>query len=196
MIRRHNLKQVLLAILAAGGGLICYFLAYLFFRHIPALASSQFGFPMTPTVAAAVAAAGVLAVSLSGYRVWKAGGGLQGYHESAFYHDMEINSGGSAMVDLYAHRVTGTAHILSQVFLSGPLGLLRCGTLLAGRIPNSPGLENRLSQTLEILRTANKWQSITEYPNHHEEILYLAQMGLIDFSAAKGVPRIKASPAT
>lgn len=53
-------------------------------------------------------------------------------------------------------------------------------------------METKLSDTLAVLRTANQWQAITDYPERTEEILFLARMGLIDFSAAKGVPRIKA----
>lgn len=194
MIRRYNRNQILLAILGAAGGGICYLLAYLFFRHVPAIAAGQFGFHFKPATFVALAILALAVLTSSGYRRWKTGGGLQGYHESAFYHEMDIRSGGALMVDIYAHRITGSAHVLSQVFLAGPLGLLKCGTLAASRIPYSPKLEERLAETREILRAVNKWQAITEYPDLKTEILYLAQMGLIDFSTAKRTPRIKAQP--
>lgn len=63
---------------------------------------------------------------------------------------------------------------------------------LSNLLPTTAGLEARLLETLAVLRAANKWQPITDYPNHRSEILYLAQIGKIDFSTAKGVPRIKA----
>lgn len=135
-------------------------------------------------------------LTVSGFRSWKAGGGLHGYHESALYHELDLNSGGSMMVDLYAHRVTGTAHLLSQIFMAGPLCLLRAGTLWASRISSESGLEQRLGDTLSMLREINKWQPMTEHPDHSEEILYLARMGKIDFSAIKQIPRIKADRTT
>ncbi len=194
MIRRYNRMQILLAVLAAAGGIVCYFLAYLFFRYIPALAVGQFGFRFKAEAFVALPLLLLGVLTFSGYRRWKAGGGLQGYHDSAFYHEMDIGAGGALMVDLYAHRITGSAHVLSQVFLAGPLGLLRCRTLAASLVPYSQDLEDRLAETREILRAANKWQSITDYPERTIEILYLARMGLIDFSTAKGTPRIKAQP--
>jgi hypothetical protein len=83
--------------------------------------------------------------------------------------------------------------MLTQLFLSGPLLLLRSLTLVSSRIPESPELSNRLQQALELLRAANKWQSLSDYPSHRTEILYLAQMGLIDFSGHSNPPRIKAN---
>lgn len=195
MIARHNRKQLLFALLALSGSAIAYLCAWLFFRWVPPFAAGNFGLRVSSGTAEWIAVACLVAVTVSGYRVWKSGGGLQGYHESALYHEMDLGSGGSVMVDLYAHRITGSAHILSQLFLAGPLWLLRAGTLWAGRIPNEPGLERRLGETLSMLRAVHKWQPITDHPDRHEEILYLARMGKIDFSAVKGVPRIKADPA-
>ncbi|MEO5714144.1 MAG: hypothetical protein ABIT37_11710 [Luteolibacter sp.] len=192
MIRRYNFSQKLLAALALAGSVICYLLTWLFFRHVPALATHQFGFPMTPGTANLVAVLGMAATTWSAYRTWRAGGGLKGYHESALYHDLGEESAGAFVVDFYAHRITGPAHALSQIFLAGPLLLFRAGTLAASHIPFSRGLEDKLAETLEILRGTNKWQPITDYPDNTEEILFLSQMKLIDFSAAKGVPRIKA----
>jgi hypothetical protein len=96
------------------------------------------------------------------------------------------------VVDFYAHRVTGPAYILSQVFLAGPLLLFRAATLVKSLLPSGGDLEERLGSTLGLIRSANKWQSLNDYPNNKTEILYLAQMGLIDFSAHKGTPRFKA----
>lgn len=194
MIRSYNLRQILLAVFSLLGSAVSYGCAWLFFRWVPSFAAGSFGLRIPPEAAMWIAIACLLVITATGYRVWKSGGGLQGYHESALYHDMDLVSGGSVIVDLYAHRITGSAHILSQIFMAGPLWLLRAGTLWTSRIPNEPGLENRLGGTLSMLRQIRKWQAITEHPEHSEEILYLARMGKIDFSTAKGVPRIKADP--
>lgn len=192
MIRRYNQSQLRRMALSFTGGLICCFFAYVFFRHIPALVAGQFGFPLTPLVGNIITALGLSAVAMGGYRTWQAGGGLRGYHESSLYHDLGEESAGAVWLDFYAHRITGPAHILSQLFVAGPLLLLRAGTLLASRIAHSAELEGRLHAALMELRKANKWQSISEYPHAMPEILYLARMDLIDFSAYEGRPRIKA----
>ncbi len=192
MIRRYNRYQLFRAALYLIGGILCYYLAWLFFRHVPVLIAYQFKIPFSAQASLTVAVLGLAAVSFSGYRSWRAGGGLQGYHESALYHDLGDDTAGAFIVDFYAHRITGPAHVLSQVFLAGPVFLLRVPTLIANLLPTTAGLEGRLLETLAILRAANKWQPITDYPNLKSEVLYLAQIGKIDFSTAKGVPRIKA----
>lgn len=192
MIRRYNLHQTMMAILCLSGGAICCVLTWLFFRHVPAFAAWKFGFKWPSAISNGVAAVSLAVVFFSGYRTWRAGGGLQGYHESGFYHDLGEDTAGALVVDHYVHRITGPAHVLSQLFLAGPLLLLRVGTLVASRLPDKERLESKLADTLVVLRRANKWQGITDYPERTEEILFLARMGLIDFSPAKGVPRIKA----
>jgi len=181
------------AVMSLVGGLICFFLAYLFFRYAPAFISQSFGYPLSSSVAEMVAALGLLAVVFSGYRTWKNKGGLQSYHESAFYHDLSAaDTGGAYFTEHYIQQVTGPAYVLSQTFLAGPLWMLKAWTLFASRIPFSKDLEERLASVLATLKAADKWQSINDHPEHRTEILYLAQMGLIDFSAHKGTPRIKA----
>lgn len=196
MIHRYNRKQVLLAVLSLLGSSLAYGCAWLFFRHVPGFAAGFYGVRWSSGTEIWIAICCLVVVTFSGYRSWKSGGGLQGYHESALYHELDLVSGGSVMVDLYAHRVTGIAHLLSQIFLAGPLWLFRAGTLWSSRIPAESGLEQRLGNTLSILREINKWQQITEHPDHFEEILYLARMRKIDFSAIKGIPRIKADRST
>lgn len=192
MIRRYNRHQRFLTACLLLGGVFCYFLTFLFFRYVPVFIAYQFAIPFSNGMANTVAALGLTAVSFSGYRSWRAGGGLQSYHESALYHDLGEDTAGAFVVDSYAHRITGPAHVLSQVFLAGPLFLLRARTIIANLLPAIPGLEDRLEETLATLRRANKWQPITDYPDLKSEILYLAQIGKIDFSTARGIPRIKA----
>jgi hypothetical protein len=192
MITRYNATQLVKAVVAALLGGVCLYLTFLFFRHAPPFVAGQFGYSWTPLLANIVASICVIIVLVSGYLTWRSQGGLHGYHESSLYHDLGEDTAGAYVVDHYAHRVTAPAYVLVQLFLSGPLQLLRCRTLLGSLVPKSPELELRLQSTLETLRRANKWQSLNEYPSLRTEVLYLAQMGLIDFSAHKGVPRFKA----
>lgn len=193
MIRRYNLKQTILAALSLVGGLLCCAIASSFFGWAPSYVAKNLGHVLPPSVAVGLGFLGLLATFVSGYRAWKSQGGFYGYHESALYHDLGKDSGGAVMVGYYTQQVTAPAYILSQIFLAGPLMLLRAGTMIFSRIPNTPDLEERLRQTLDVLQKANKWQSLNEYPLAAKEILYLAQMGLIDFSTHKGTPRFKAN---
>jgi hypothetical protein len=191
MIDRYNRLQITRAVFAGITGALCCGLAYLFFRYVPAFVAAQFGHPLASSTAIVIGLLGLAAVFFSGYRRWKRQGGLYSYHESALYHDFAGDSAGGVVVDCYAHRLTGAAYIVSQIFLAGPLLLFRAATLVKSRIPSSRDLEERLQSTLDAIRTANKWQSVNEYPDSKSEVLFLAQMGLIDFSAYKGTPRFK-----
>jgi hypothetical protein len=192
MIRRYNFSQTLKAILFAIGGLICCWLAYLFFRYLPVVVAWQLGYSLPPLAPVGLGLAGLAAAWVSGYRSWKCRGGPFGYHESALYHDLGTDTAGAVVTDFYAHRITAPAYVLGQVFMAGPGCLLRAWTLFRSRIPQSPELEAKLENAWAILRAANKWQSLDEYPSARDEILFLARMGLIDFSGHNGQPRIKA----
>lgn len=63
----------------------------------------------------------------------------------------------------------------------------------ASLIPLSDDLERRMSDLLEVLRKANKWQCLEEYPGKEEEVRYLARIGAVDFGVPKGEPRFKAN---
>ena len=192
MIDRYNRTQFIKALLCLVGGVICCCIAYAFFGLVPSLVSTLFGYKLPAIAKPLIGLLGLGIAFISGYQTWKNKGGLVGYHESAFYHDMGTDSASAVVTDFYAHRITGPAYMLSQIFMAGPVYLLKARTLLASRIEQNPGLEAKLEDTLTALRAANKWQGLSDYPHAKEEVLYLAQMGLIDFSAHKGNPRFKA----
>jgi hypothetical protein len=194
MIPRYNGLQTVFGVLCAVGSLLGYAAAYFFFRYFPHLVARQFGFHPSG-LAMACFACGILAlITFSGYRLWKRRGGFYGYHESSLYHDLGDSTAGAVVVDHYAHRITGPAYVLAQVFLAGPLLALRSASHFRNRITQVEGLEERLVQVLGRLREANRWQGFEDQPDCRGEILLLAKMGRIDFSAAKGHARFKAFP--
>lgn len=134
----------------------------------------------------------MIGICVSGYLSWRRGLEFTSYVESNLFHDLGDSAGGGVAVDQYARQITGPAYLLSQVFLGGPLFLLRAVKSLRQRLPESHELEDRLDVMLKTLRKANKWQGMNEYPGHEQEILMLAQMKQIAFSGFKGVPRFKA----
>ena len=191
MISRYNHCQTLKAVVMFAGGVLCCGLAFLFFRYLPVVVAWQLGRTLPVWVGNGIGILGLAAAWFSGYRVWKARGGLYGYHESGLYHDLGEDTSGAFIVDRYAHRVTAPAYVLGRIFMAGPVGILKARTLLASRIPGSPELEARLDDALVALRSAGKWQGLADYPGLKDEVLYLARMGRIDFTAHNGIPRFK-----
>ena len=194
MVARYNTFQILAGIGSALGSLIGYGAAWLFFRYMPAFVAHGFEMKLPAPAFDALALLILIVITLSGYRQWKKRGGFYGYHESSLYHDLGEDTAGALVVDFYAHRVTGPAYLLSQLFLAGPLLALRAITHFRNLIPAQTGLDERLGTVLNRLRKLNKWQGLTDHPDSRQEILLLAKMDLIDFSVAKGSPRFKAEP--
>ena len=192
MISRYNKIQTVKAIFFTIGGLFCCWLAYLFFRYVPVFIGYQVDYMLPIPLAVGIGLFGLAVSCFSSYRLWKARGGSYSYHESGLYLDLVDDTAGACIVDLYAHRITGPAYLLGQIFMAGPQFILRAWTLLCSRIVRSDELESSLKNTLIEMRAANKWQGLHDYPKSRSEILYLAQMDLIDFSGRNGVPRFKA----
>lgn len=192
MITTYNRLQIVKASLYFLAAAVCYVLAGVFFHYGLTFVFRNFRGSSAAIPWLSVAA--LAGITWSGWRQWQAGLGFKNYAESPFFHNLEYESGGSVMMSHYAHRITGPAHVLSQIFLGGPLMTLRAIKHLRERLPETPGMELRLHEALKTLLSANKWQSITEYPELKEEILMLAQMRKIDSSSHKGPLRIKASP--
>lgn len=191
MIRRYNRREFWSAIGCCAASVFGYGCAYLFFRHVPEFVLKCFGVRMAPMGLETITWVILSVVTLSGYRTWKNSGGFSSYYDSGLYHELDLSSGGAVATDFYAHRVTGTAYLLSQVFLAGPLMLLRAITHLKNRITPDESLDRALAGTLSLLEGINKWQSLSDHPGLEREILLLAKMGRIDFSNARG-PRFKA----
>jgi len=192
VILKHNLQQILRGVLCTTGGLLAYGLAYLFFWIVPPMITTSFGYSLSDRTLTWVAVGVLLLISVSGYRVWRLRGGFYGYHESELYHDLGTTSGSGMAMDHLAHRVTGPAYLLSQVFLGGPLLLLRAVAHFRNWIASESGLNERLSQMLANLKRINKWQGLHDHPGREREIILLARMGLIDVSTARGNLRFKA----
>ncbi|MCB1228148.1 MAG: hypothetical protein KDK99_20245, partial [Verrucomicrobiales bacterium] len=135
----------------------------------------------------------MLGVTWSGLRTWREESHFHGYQDSALRPDFNPAGGGGVVVEMYAHRITGPAYLLGQVILAGPLLLMRAVGRLRNWIAPSPELERDLKEMLETLRKVDRWQEITDYPGRERLILLLAQMGKIDMSRLRGVPRFKAN---
>jgi hypothetical protein len=192
MISEFNRGQIVFGVLSFLGGLLCYALAWLFFRYGAAIVLHAVGF--STTTAPWVAAVALAGITFSGWRTWQNGQDFQTYAESALYHDLggAADTAGAHVVDHYMGKVTGPAHVLSQLFLGGPLLLFRGLHRFRRLVPNEDGLDQKLARLLAVLHAANKWQGLSDYPGQEREVLLLAHMKKIDFSAHKGQARFKA----
>lgn len=164
-------------------------MAWLFFRYGIGWVCHAFSLPQTWVLDLALLA--MAGVTLGGWRHWKQGKGFHAYNESSLCHNLG-DTGQAAVAEYYSHRITGPAYILSQIFLGGALLALKAWDSWKARIAFDPALELRLHETLRRLNAANKWQSLSDHPEHRQEIFLLAQMSKIDFSSHGGNVRFKA----
>lgn len=123
-------------------------------------------------------------IGLIGWFRAKADQGLVSYHESGLMLGAPTTGAGHH-ARRGINRVAGIAYILSQIFLSGPLQLLRGINRLRDLIPLSEELEEKLAATLSEIQTRNKWESPEDYPEQVREVFLLNRMELIDFSPTK-----------
>ncbi len=195
MIAGYNRKELLLAVLCAVGSAVAYAIAYLFFKFAFSFVVSHFGYPELSAHSEVVSGVILILISLSGYFTWRKRGGFFSYFDSGLYHNVHQGNSSGLVVDLYMHRVTGPAYLLSQVFLGAPLLAMQSITHFRNRVRVDRQLEERLRENLEKVHRANKWQSLAAYGEDKEEILLLAKMRKIDFSPTKGTVRAKI-PAT
>jgi hypothetical protein len=191
VIAGYNRKELLLAILCAFGSVGAYAVGYLFFEFAFSFAVREYGSPNLASHAREVSAAILVLISISGYGTWRSRGGFFSYFDSGLYHNLHQANAGGTVLDFYAHRVTGPAYLLSQVFLGAPLLALQSLIHLRNRVSGDGQLEERLRAALEKVQQANKWQSLAAYLDSEKEILLLAKMGKIDFSPSKGTVRSK-----
>jgi hypothetical protein len=185
MIAAHNLKEGVLAVVSLLVGILCFVLAFYFFRFAFTIVTNTFGLKGATAYSSAFAGVMVVIIGLNGFFRWRSGEGLYGYTDSSVFLNLDPVSGGAVAMDRVAHRITGPAYILSQMFLLGPLQLLsaygRCRSIIR---PN-PALEVRLSELLNHIRMKNKWEGISDYPEQEREVALLIRMGKLDFSRTK-----------
>ncbi|CAN5566159.1 hypothetical protein BH09VER1_BH09VER1_48330 [soil metagenome] len=192
MISRYNLQQIALGLACALGGLLGYVATYLFFRYVPVFIAYQFRQPLAPWIPIASEVLGLLAVTFSGYRVWHKRGGFHSYFDSGLLQNIGYSVPGFLAFGDRANQVSGIAYMLGQLFLAGPLMVLRSLQHFRNRIASEPGLEERLAEVLTALRQLKQWEDLRHHPQEQREILLLAQMRQIDFSALRGEPRFRA----
>ncbi|MEM7144596.1 MAG: hypothetical protein AAF591_05645 [Verrucomicrobiota bacterium] len=178
-----------MSVLNFGFGVIAYGLAGLFFYFALRMVARQFDLEWSGAVEWGVVLVGLLGLTISGWRKWLKGEGHDEYAETDLYFGLSTETSGAYVVEHYATRVTGPAYFLSQLFLAGPLQLLKGWARLRRLIPREAGLEGKLEALRREIEARGKWHSASEYSGRERELAYLVRMGLVDFSPRKGSVR-------
>ncbi len=169
--------------------------AFLFFRLAFAMVADGFGMEKLASYSSAFGAVMLVIVAISGCRRWSRGKGLYGYTESSLFSSLDPVSGGAVAMDRVAHRLTGPAYLLTQIFLMGPLQLLTAYERFRSLIRPDPELETCLSELLKRMRAKNKWEALFHYSGQEREVVLLIRMGKLDFSHTRMTFRAKDSGA-
>ncbi|MEQ1748875.1 MAG: hypothetical protein ABL974_05600 [Prosthecobacter sp.] len=123
MVTDYNRSQIIKAVFLALAGVICYQIAWVFFKYGLTMIFGGFRLPMVWIPWLTLTA--LLVITGSGYRQWQQGDGFKTYIESSLFHDLGDDSASAVWTDIYARRVTGPAYIVSHVCMGGPLFLLK-----------------------------------------------------------------------
>lgn len=192
MISEFNRSQIVWSALGLAGSAVCYALTWVFLQRVAMALLDAFN--LSGTHATWLSWVMVIVMTLSGWRTWKSGQSFESYAESVFCPD--LTGSGETMwmraADHQGQELRGTAYVMSQLFLSGPLLMLKSIQRLKSRIPDEAGLESKLTHMLGVLRAANKWQGLADHPGQEREIWLLGRMKQIDFSQYEGRVRFKA----
>ena len=191
MIARHNLRQSLLAVLSLCIGLCAFAAAWWFFKFATAFSIQRLGGNVSAPLLSLIAWTCVALIALAGFLRWRNGGGYHRFDESGLMITAEPRTGVSLDVHETAERIGAWTYVLGQIFLAGPLRVLRAFEHWKSRIPNSPVLENELIALHGQLRAKNKWLPVSEFAGREQHIVYLARLDLIDWSPRKGTLRAR-----
>jgi hypothetical protein len=188
VIRRYNTSQIVKGLLRIGLGAVAFWLAFIFFRFAAEIFFERFG--VKGYSPAQVAAVCTVLMGASGLWQWVKGGERSTFTDSVLYdmnwlaHDLD------PFRRSIASQVPGLSYALAQVFIAGPLQVLKGVAMLCSLLPVSGDLEARMLRLLEEMRAVSGWQDARKYADHGEELGALIRCGAIEFSATKG--RVKA----
>ncbi|MEM9479942.1 MAG: hypothetical protein AAGA58_09850 [Verrucomicrobiota bacterium] len=187
---RHLNQRIILRIVwslfkAVVGYFLAGFVSYWMFRFL----NYQFSLDLKEPVILALTAAFLAVLTLSGWLQWKKERAYN-YEDFGFYPGFEPTTTGGAVVEMYAHRVSGVAFILTKLFLLGPIGLLDAIKYSRSFVPDSPTVVRETGMLLESIRAKEKWHSASEYAGQETALSILIRLRLVDFSEKKG--RLKA----
>ena len=135
MIAEFNRGQVFEAAEGLAGSAVFYALTWVFLQRVAMALLEAFNF--SATHATWLSWLMVIVMTLSGWQTWKSGQGFENYGESVFSPDLtgSDETMWARKMDNPGQELRGTAYVLSQLFLSGPLLMLKSLERLKSRMP-------------------------------------------------------------
>lgn len=124
-----------------------------------------------------------------GVQRWKMGVGNLSLSEAS----IQLPESSGLMMNIADTKLRQNAvfhYLISSFFLAAPLQMMRAYGHFTGTIPDEHGLEAKLQTLLNALQQTNKWQDFHAYPGHERELIFLINMGKVDYSPAKGKIKI------
>jgi hypothetical protein len=196
LILSHNARQKRRAILAAIFSVLGTAAAFFFFRFVCAEIAWTVFDSKAKLIPTLCAVAVVLVLYWDGFRRANSNAGLYGFDESQMFLGLDWSNAGAMLVEMELARVTGPAYVLTQLFLCGPLQLIKCKGCVASLIEPHPGLVQNLQHLLDGIVSKGKWHSVETYSNYYPELRQLISMELVEFSARKNVVKPITQPAS
>lgn len=194
LIRKHNSRQTRRALFAIIFSILGTAAAFFFFKYFAKVIAWEL-FDSKSKIIPLLAGIGAVAlIYWEGFRRTKNGQGLDEFAESPLYLGLDWSNGGAMLVEMEVARVTGPAYALVQLFLCGPLQLLKCRAYLASRIEPHAGLAQNLQHLLDRIVQNGKWHRVETYHAEYPELRQLVSMELVDFSARKGLVKPATQP--
>jgi hypothetical protein len=82
-------------------------------------------------------------------------------------------------------------HVFSNTLIAAPIQLRKAYNHFQRLVPNEHGLEIKLTTLLTTLQNIGKWHDFDAHPGHERELIFLINMGKVDYSPMKGKIRAK-----
>lgn len=191
MIDQFNRQQIIHGCLRALLALAIYCASYYFFRFLLIHFMEDLYQDRPPLVRTVLPALPIAYIIYKGVQRWQWGLGHYTISESSIPHLPESRG---LMSSVYNSDRRGDAawnYLMKAFFLAGPIQMMKAYDHFNGRVPNEHGLEAKLHTLLKTLQQINKWQDFNAHPGHERELIFLINMGKVDYSANKG--KIKAN---
>lgn len=191
MIATFNRKQMARAILAIFLGLIAAAITIGFFYGALRMVFEGFDLDDQMTWIPVIVGAALVVIFYSGWDLWRRGFGQQDFSESSFGGGFDNSTASGVWANVETFQARGCATAISQIALASPLQFLKAHDLIRSRIAPDRGLESTLKDLLRKIEAKDRWHPIAEYRGRETEVMYLVRMGIVEFSARKGLLRPK-----
>lgn len=190
MIDQFNRQQIIHGCLRSLLAVVIYITTYFFFRAfiLHFMGSHYFDLPTPAQIA--IPLLPLAYIIYKGIQRWKWGLGHYTISESGIPHIPESRGLMTSTYDYDQRKHAVLNYLATTFFLAGPIQMMKAYDHFNGTIPTEHGLETKLHTLLKTLQQIDKWQPFDAHPGRERELIFLINMGKVDYSPHKG--KIKA----